>query len=61
MGIHGIKALVPKKKGIPTLTKKKKELPKDNKDKLLKDKISVICHQYKDQYGYQRITAVLRN
>ncbi|SUB99426.1 Uncharacterised protein [Proteus penneri] len=37
MDIHGIKALVPKKKGRPTLTKKKKELPKDDKDKSVKE------------------------
>ncbi|UPK79991.1 IS3 family transposase [Proteus vulgaris] len=37
MDIHGIKALAPKKKGIPTLTKKKTELPKNDKDKSVKE------------------------
>ncbi len=35
--IHGIKALAPKKKGRPTLAKKKTELPKNDKDKSVKE------------------------
>lgn len=37
MDIHGIKTLSPKKKGRPILTKKKKELLKDDKDKSVKE------------------------
>ncbi|HEK2791961.1 TPA: IS3 family transposase [Proteus mirabilis] len=37
MDTHGIEALAPKKKGRPTLTKKKTELPKNDKDKSLKE------------------------
>lgn len=37
MDIHGIKALAPKKKGRPTLNKKKTELPKNDKDKSVKE------------------------